>query len=120
MIQPGPVLTGKGPIKKDEVFLKVDMTISDSAKKFMKKWDIQDVTFKLKVVETAGCCLGIVKEIEPVYKAVENASNYRYFKIGDKHIFLSRDIKILGPLTLTTQGFWKMKRLALDGATIPI
>lgn len=81
---------------------------------------IQDVTFRLKILEAAGCCVGIVKEIEPVYQAVENATNYRYFKVGDKHIYVSRYIRILRPLTLTTEGIWKMKRLALDGATIPL
>ncbi len=96
------------------------ISISTSAKKFMKKRDIEDVTFKLKVVTLTGCCLGIVKEIEPTYEAVENASNYRYFKAEGKHIFVSRAIRILGPLTLTTEGFWKMRRLALDGATVPL
>jgi hypothetical protein len=96
------------------------ISISASAKKFMTKRDIQDVTFKLKVLEAAGCCLGIVKEIEPTYKGVENASKYRYFQAEDKHIYISRAIKIQGPLTLTTEGFWKMRRLALEGATVPL
>ncbi len=33
---------------------------------------------------------------------------------------ISREIKILGPLTLDTEGFWKIKRLCLNGATVPI
>ena len=86
----------------------------------MERNGIVDITFNLKVLETVGCCMGIVKEIEPVYRAVKNASRYRYFQAEGKHVFISRDIKILGPLTLTTEGFWKMKRLALEGATIPI
>ncbi|MFC1868002.1 hypothetical protein ACFL0H_07720 [Thermodesulfobacteriota bacterium] len=98
----------------------MNISISASALKFMKKMGIQDVTFNLRSLEAAGCCVGIVKEIEPTYKAVENAVNYRYYKAGDKHIFVSRDIRILGPLTLTTEGFWKLKRLALAGATIPL
>ena len=81
---------------------------------------ILEVTFRLKVFKTAGCCIGMVKEIEPTYKAVENAVNYRYFKVEDKHIYVSRDIRILGPLVLTTEGIWILKRLALDGATIPL
>ena len=85
----------------------------------MKKHGITDVTFNLKVFTASGCC-GIVKEIEPVYEAVEDARGYRYYHVEDKHVFLSRDIKVLGPLTLTTEGVWKMRRLALDGVTIPI
>lgn len=86
----------------------------------MEEREIGDVTFRLKVVETSGCCLRNVKEIEPVYQSVENASGYRYFHAEGKHVFVSREIRILGPLTVTTEGFWKIKRLALNGATIPI
>ena len=86
----------------------------------MEKRDIQDVTFNLKVVQPSGCCVGIVKEIEPTYKAVENATNYRYFQADGKHVFVSRDIKILGPLTLTAEGFWNIRRLSLNGATVPL
>ena len=81
---------------------------------------IEDVTFNLKVIEPAGCSLGIVKEIEPVYEAVEDASGYRHFHVEGKHLYVSREIKIMGALTLTTEGIWKMKRLALRGATVPL
>jgi hypothetical protein len=94
--------------------------ITDSAKRFMESRGIQDVTFNLKVLEPAGCCLGIVKEIEPLYRAVEDASRYRYFQSEDLHVFVSKEIKIMGPLTLGTEGFWKAKRLALRGATVPL
>ena len=97
-----------------------NMSIRPSAKKFMEERGIEDVTFNLKVEEPAGCCVGIVKEIEPLYEAVEDASRYRYFETEGKHVFISKEIKILGPLTLTTEGFWRMKRLALIGATVPI
>ncbi len=86
----------------------------------MEERDIRDVTFKLKVMMPSGCCVGIVKEIEPHYSAVENASRYRYFKVEGRHIFISREIKVLGPLTVITEGFWKMKRLSLNGAIVPI
>jgi hypothetical protein len=98
----------------------MQISISDSALDFMRQRDIQDVTFDHKIITPTGCCVGIVKEIEPTYRAVKNASNYRYFKAEGKHVFVSRHIKIVGPLTLTTEGFWKIKRLALDGVTIPI
>jgi hypothetical protein len=94
--------------------------ISRSAKKFMEEKGIEDVTFDLRVEEPAGCCVGIIKEIEAHYKAVKDASRYLYFQGEGKHVFVSKEIKILGPLTLTTEGFWKIKRLALRGATIPL
>ena len=85
----------------------------------MKK-GITDITFDMEIVEPAGCSLGIVKEIEPAYRAVKNIDRYHYIKVEDIRIYISRQIKIVGPLRLTTEGFWKMKRLALNGATIPI
>jgi|Deesub1362A_J573_1020465.scaffolds.fasta_scaffold00334_16 hypothetical protein len=96
------------------------INVSRSALRFMEKHGIKDVTFRLKVMEASGCCLGIVKEIEPEYRAPKDASRYYYFRAGDRHVFVSREIKILGRLTLTTEGIWKMRRLALDGATIPL
>lgn len=96
-----------------------NISISSSARKFMEERGIEDVTFNL-IEEPVGCCIGIVKEIEPVYEAVENASQYLYFHTKGKHVFISREIKILGPLTITTEGFWKMKRLALNGVTVPL
>ena len=96
-----------------------NISISSSARKFMEERGIEDVTFNL-IEEPVGCCIGIVKEIEALYKPVENASRYRYFKAGGKHVFVSREIKIIGPLALITEGFWKMKRLALNGVTIPL
>jgi hypothetical protein len=94
-------------------------TISKSAQKFIREKKIKDVTFKLIESDVVGCCVGIVKDIEPVYEAPNNASTYRYCQVEDFHIFISRKIKILGPLTLTTEGIWK-KRLFLNGASIPI
>ena len=95
------------------------ISISSSARKFMDTRGITDVTFNLKVFTSAGCC-GVVMEIEPDYKAVEDATGYRYYHVEGKHVFLSREIKIIGPITLTTEGVWKMQRLALDGVSIPI
>ena len=95
------------------------MKISKSANKFIREQNIVDVTFNLIEQEVAGCCIGIVKEIKPVYEAPADASNYRYFQAEGCHIFISRKIKILGPLTLTTEGLWK-KQLFLSGATVPI
>jgi len=97
----------------------INMKISKSAKKFIQERDIEDVTFNLIEQDVAGCCIGVAKEIKSVYKAPANASNYRYVQVEGCHIFISRTIKILGPLTLTTEGLWK-KQLFLSGATVPI
>ena len=98
-------------------YLKTKM--SKSAKRFIKEKKIKDVTFQLIESDVAGCCVGIVKEIEPVYEAPKNASGYRYCQADGFHIFISRKIKIIGPLKLTTEGIWK-KRLFLQGASVPI
>ena len=97
-----------------------NIAITRSAKKFISEKGIKDVTFDLNVMTPSGCCLGIVKEIEPVYREASKQTDYRMFKAGDTHVFVSRDIRILGELTLTTEGIWKSKRLALNGATIPL
>jgi hypothetical protein len=94
--------------------------ITDRAKRFIQDRKIKDVTFILKELDVTGCCVGIAKEIEPVYKAPKNASGFRYIQTDGYHVFISRKIKILGPLTLTTEGIWKLKRLYLNGATVPI
>jgi hypothetical protein len=94
--------------------------ISNRAKKFIQDRNIKDVTFILKELDVTGCCVGIAKEIEPVYKAPKDASGYKYIHIDGYHVFISRKIRILGPLTLTTEGFWKLKRLYLNGATVPL
>ena len=78
----------------------------------MQKNGITDVTFDLCRAEPKG----FLKEIEPVYQAPADASGYRYFVVEGYHIFVARDIKILGPLTLSTEGIWKFKQLFLDGA----
>jgi hypothetical protein len=93
--------------------------ISKPAKKFIQEKSIKDVTFNLIENEVAGCCVGIVKEIAPVYQAPKDASGYRHCQVEGFHIFISRKIKILGPLTVTTEGIWN-KRLFLSGATVPI
>ena len=86
--------------------------LSASARKFMQKNEITDVTFNLRRAEPKG----FLKEIEPVYQAPADASGYRYFMVEGYHIFVARNIKFLGPLTLTTEGIWKFKQLFLDGA----
>ena len=78
----------------------------------MQKNGITDVTFDLCRAEQKG----FLKEIEPVYQAPADASGYRYFVVEGYHIFVARDIKILGPLTLSTEGIWRFKQLFLDGA----
>ena len=96
------------------------INLSEPAKKFLQEKQINDVTFNLFESDVAGCCVGFVKEIVSKYEAPKNAAGYRYARTDGYNIFISRTIRILGPLTLTTEGAWKMKRLALDGATIPL
>lgn len=98
----------------------MSLKITPLAKKFMEKKGIEDVTFKLLVYRPVGACVGIVKEIEAVHEAPAIAFKYRYSHVDGFHIYISREIKILGPLTVTLDGFWKMKRLGLNGATIPL
>jgi len=98
----------------------MELKVTHKAKQFIQERKIKDVTFKLKELDINGCCIGIAKEIEPVYEAPKDASGFRYIQKDGYHVFISRKIKILGPLTLTTEGFWKLKRLYLNGATVPI
>jgi hypothetical protein len=86
--------------------------LSSSARKFIQKNSITDVTFDLRRAEPKG----FLKEIEPVYEAPADASGYRYFVVEGYHVFVARDIKILGPLTISTEGIWKFKQLFLNGA----
>lgn len=97
----------------------IRVKISKSARKFCQEKGIDDVTFNLFEYNVTGCCLGFVKEIQPVYKAPSNASGYRYYKVEGFHVFVARAIRLMGPLTLSTEGIWK-KRLCLDGAVVPI
>lgn len=93
--------------------------ISKSAQKFIRENNIQDVTFNLLEDEVTGCCVGVVKEIEQVYRAPKDATRYRHCEVDGCHLFISRKINIIGPLKLTTEGIWK-KRLFLAGANVPI
>ena len=97
----------------------VNVKISRSAEKFIRENGIKDVTFNLFESDVAGCCVGIVKDIIPEYCAPSDAQGYRYFCVEDFYIFVSRKIKILGPLKLTTEGLFK-KKLCLLGAIPPI
>ena len=78
----------------------------------MQKNGITDVTFNLCRAEPKG----VLTTVEPTYQAPADASGYRYFMVDGYHIFVARKIKILGPLTLTTEGIWKFRQLSLDGA----
>ncbi len=91
---------------------KTKIKLSASAKRFMQKNGITDVTFNLRWAEPKR----VLHEVEPVYQAPADASGYRYFVVEGYHVFVAREIEILGPLTLTTEGIWKFKQLFLDGA----
>ena len=95
------------------------LSISNAARKFCVENAIDDVTFNLIETDIAGCCLGFVKEIQTAYSAPANAAGYRYCQVDGVHIFISRKIRILGLLTLATEGIWK-KKLCLNGASIPL
>lgn len=97
---------------------KLNLEMTDSAKKFMNERGIDSVTFDL-VEGTVGCCVGVVKEIEPLYEPPGDATEYFYKMSDGRHIFISRKLKIVGPLKVSTEGFWK-KRLCLSGATVPL
>lgn len=98
----------------------MSLKISEHAKSFMHKMGIKDVTFDLIKWSGAGCCFGVVQEIEPVYEAPVDARDYQYYHVEGRHIFVSREVRVKGPLTLDTEGLWKIKRLCLKGATIPL
>ena len=60
--------------------------LSASARKFMQKKGIKDVTFNLRRARAKGD----LNEIEPVYEASANASGYRYFVVEGNHVFVAR------------------------------
>ena len=95
-----------------------NLKITHPAKTFMDQRGIDTVTFQL-IEGRVGCCVGVVKEIEPLYEAPLDASGYLYFSAAGRHIFISRKIRLVGPLKVTTEGLWK-KRLSLAGATVPL
>ena len=97
----------------------LNLKVSESAKNFFLENGIVDVTFNLIKSDVSGCCIGFVRDIEPVYRAPENASGYRYCQAEGFHVFIAREIRLSNRLTLTTEGLWK-KRLCLTGASIPI
>ena len=87
--------------------------ITPGAANFIEKMAITDITFDIIEMNLGGI-LGIVKEIAPFYETPEDASGYRFFKIGELTIFIHRKIEIFGPLVLKTEGLWT-KQLVLTG-----
>ncbi len=79
---------------------------------------IDAVTFRL-FEERVGCCLGVVKEIEALHEAPQDAADYLRLSAENRQIYISRRIRIIGPLKLATEGLWR-KRLCLSGATVPL
>ncbi len=79
---------------------------------------IDAVTFGL-FEERVGCCLGVVKEIEALHEAPQDAADYLRLSAENRQIYISRRIRIIGPLKLATEGLWR-KRLCLSGATVPL
>ncbi len=97
---------------------KPTIEITDSARKFMDAGGIDTVTFRL-FEERVGCCLGVVKEIEAVHAGPKDTADYLCHRTEGRRIFISRRIRIIGPLKLATEGLWR-KRLCLSGATVPL
>lgn len=97
----------------------MNLRISTGARKFCLENSIYDVTFNLIEADVSGCCIGFVREIQPVYTAPANAAGYRYCQVDGIHVYISRKIRIVGPLILATEGIWK-KHLCLNGASIPL
>lgn len=97
---------------------KPELKITDSAKTFMDQRGIDTVTFEL-IEERVGCCVGIVKEIAPVYETPQDSAGYRYIEHAGRHFFISKKIRQIGPLKVTTEGLWS-KRLGLAGVTVPL
>ena len=94
------------------------IAITDSARKFMDAEGIDAVTFRL-FEERVGCCLGVVKEIEALHEAPQDAADYLCLLAENRLIYISHRIRIIGPLKLATEGLWR-KRLCLSGATVPL
>lgn len=93
------------------------MKITESARKFIEKKGLTDVTFSLVENDIRGA-MGIIKEIIHVYKAPVDASGHKFFQVENLYVFVDRNIEITGPLILKTEGLLK-KRLALGGAKPP-
>ena len=85
----------------------------------MERLGINEATFNV-VVYNIKSPVGYVKEIEGTYESPADARHHKYYYIDGHHIYISRDVRIFGPLTITLEGFWKLNRLALDGAGVPI
>lgn len=105
----------KSAFSETDLYLK--MRITESARKFIEKKGITDVTFSLVEHDVRGA-MGIIKEIIHVYKAPVDASGYKFFQVENLYIFVDRNIEITGPLILKTEGLLK-KRLVLGGAKPP-
>ena len=100
-----------------ETDLTFKMKITESARKFIEKKGLTDVTFSLVEHDIRGA-MGIIKEIIHVYKAPVDASGHKFFQVENLYVFVDRNIEITGPLILKTEGLLK-NRLALGGAKPP-
>lgn len=98
---------------------KKSIKIDPVAKHFMEKMDIKEIAFDVNVYNIKAP-VGYVKEIEPSYKSPSDARHHKYYYVDGYHIYISRDVRIFDTLTIILEGFWKFKRLALNGAGVPI
>ena len=98
---------------------KESIKIEPAAKRFMERMGINEATFNVALYNIKSP-VGYVKEIEGAYESPADARHHKYYYVDGYHIYISRDVRIFSPLTITLEGFWKFKCLALNGAGVPI
>src|SRR6056297_1054658 len=97
----------------------MEIRFSNRARKLLKNKDCRQLVFYLIELETADS-IGAARDIGVSYTPPHNTGQYRRANADGIDIYIDRNLRIIGPVVIKKQGFWKLSTIYADGLQIPL
>jgi len=97
----------------------MDIRVTPRARKYLQEKEASEVTLYLVDIESSGS-IDSVKEVGVSLKPPKRPEHFMHDRAEGFDIYVDRKLRIIGPIVIRKQGFWKLASLYADGLQIPI
>ncbi len=97
----------------------MEVKISPRAMKYLQERGASSLVLGLVDIETGGS-VGAARDVAFGFTPPRDSRHFRWCQVEGIDVYVDRKLKVVGPVVIKKQGFWKLSSLYADGVQVPI
>ena len=97
----------------------MEVTISPRAMKYLHERGASCLVLGLVDIETGGS-VGAARDVAFGFAPPRDSRHFRWCQVQGIDVYVDRKLRVVGPVAIKKQGFWKFSSLYADGVQVPI